>query len=228
MSATDRSQKLLALADMVSKASQTIVEEWAKEPPQTAKESPGTRLPSWELYQAERTIVAACGAFLDLVQNPSMRLLEMSYGFLESRSIHVVAEHRISDVLARLDPTNRVGVHIDTLSANVGINASKLGTWYFLSVTAVGNSHTPSARVMRILTSNHVFAEISPDHFTNNSASSTLIGDEAFRALFMFQYVECSTFEWYHARTVAAQRIPLDLWTFTLPARSSQISSVIL
>ena len=68
---------------------------------------------------------------LELVQNPRVRLLEMSTSAAEARALHIAVEHRIADVLARLDSTG-VGVHVDRLSTEVGINSAKLGKQHFL------------------------------------------------------------------------------------------------
>ncbi|KAL9032135.1 MAG: hypothetical protein Q9180_006679 [Flavoplaca navasiana] len=58
----------------------------------------------------------------------------------------------------------KIGVSIKILGAKTGIEADKL------------------SRILRTLCSNHIFAEPSPDHFTNNVISAALVGNEPLRA----------------------------------------------
>ena len=124
MSLQERTEKLLALVDLVTKASHTVIEEWRKESAQPSINS--TQLPSWDMYNAQRTIIAACGAFSELVQDPRRRLMEVVTGYSESRAMHIALQLRFADVLARLDPSGANGVHIDALAAEVGIHPTKL------------------------------------------------------------------------------------------------------
>lgn len=121
MSTSARAQKLLALVDLVASASQTVIQEWEK-----ADTTSDTGLPSFELYNAQRTIIGACGAFSELVNNPHHRLLEVSAGYFESRALHIAVEHRIAEVLATVDQSQ--GMHVKDLAAKIGINVQKLGT----------------------------------------------------------------------------------------------------
>lgn len=129
MSHPSRTSQLLSLVNLINKTSQTILREWEKEEPvafdvsRTGYEPP---LPTWELYNAQRTIVSACGAFAALVQNPQLRLLELSSGFFESRALHIALEHRIPDILARTEG----GTYIGDLSAEIGVDSLKLGESY--------------------------------------------------------------------------------------------------
>lgn len=126
MSTPSRTQKLRALVDLVNKASETVIGEWEKQDSlnQCQSESSESALPSWELYNAQRTIISACGSFTELMHNPQLRLIEVSAEFLESRALHIAAEHRIADVLAGAGSN---GVPIDTVASKIGINALKLG-----------------------------------------------------------------------------------------------------
>ena len=124
MSLQERTQKLLAIVDLVNSASRTVIEEWTK---QAADPTANERLPSWELHNARRTIIAACGSLTELVHDPRRRLMEVVTGFSESRAMHIAVELRFADILARLDPTNTNGVSLETLSAEVGIHPTKLG-----------------------------------------------------------------------------------------------------
>jgi hypothetical protein len=197
MSSQDRTQNLRSLVELVTKASETVIDEWAKE---GTGNSP---LPSWELYNAQRTIIAACGVFSELVHDQRLRLWEVSTSFFESRALHIAAEHRVADILARLDPTGKEGVSIDTLSAETGINALKLGECYELHranvYARIVVTYFLSARLMRMLTSIHIFAEVKHDHFANNSSSAVLVGDEGYRSMIIFKY-DCSRTQLYMVR----------------------------
>lgn len=123
-----RAQKLRALVALLSEACETIVEEWEKEESPATKEMEekhtGGRLPSWQLYNAQRVVIGACGAFTELVHNPQLRLLEVSTAYFESRALHIAAEHRIADIVGAADPN--VGVPIHIISKTIGINEQKL------------------------------------------------------------------------------------------------------
>lgn len=135
MSESSRSEQLLALVDLITKAAHTIVDEWQKSPSPASEQAPSSEveLPSWELYNARRVIISACGAFAGLVQDPQSRILEVAASFEEARCLHIAVEHHIPDVLERLEPGNSRGVPIDELAAEVGVNKEKLGKCDILS-----------------------------------------------------------------------------------------------
>lgn len=45
------------------------------------------------------------------------------------------------------------------------------------------------ARIMRCLCSIHIFKEVQPDHFANNSVSAALVDNEPLRAYIVMLYV---------------------------------------
>ena len=61
----------------------------------------------------------------------------------------------------------------------------------FALLCAYVSSFLFAARVMRLLATHHVFVEVSPDVFANNSLSSTLDTGKSVEALFT-QYVGIS------------------------------------
>lgn len=133
MSTSNRSERLLALADLVHEAARVLVEEWEQEDSQLSLQQAGQQessLPSWKVYDAQRSIVAACGALTEIVHNPQLRLLEVGAGFLESRALHIAGEHRIADIFAANDKHNDRGMPIEDLSVKTGIDAHKLGEFY--------------------------------------------------------------------------------------------------
>lgn len=128
-------------------------------------------LPSRALFDAQRTLLAASGLLTELVSDPSSRLLEVSSQYFESRALHIVADQRLADVLARNQQQPDIGVGIETLAKATGIEVRKLG------------------RVMRCLCSIHIFREVGPDRFANNRVSAALVGNEPLRAYILMLYV---------------------------------------
>ncbi|KAI0923350.1 hypothetical protein AcW1_006336 [Taiwanofungus camphoratus] len=167
MTTSTRAEKLLALVDLVSQAAQTVVREWALQDDckDNIADHPGSSLSSFELYNAQRIIIAACGAFTELVHTPQTRLIEVAMEFIEARALHIAAEHYIADHLAKVEQTT--GMSLDDLSKATGIESQKL------------------ARIMRCLTSNHIFSEVRHGRFANNSVSTSLVQNEPLRGFIL-------------------------------------------
>ena len=131
-SLTDVAQ-LIQTTELLSKAVQVIVSEWSKEVEplggaQSTAGGPGERqiLPSHELYDAQRTILAATGKLTELVSEPSVRVLEVATQFQESRALYIAAERRIPDILVAKDNTG--GTPIAEISEKAKIESRKLCT----------------------------------------------------------------------------------------------------
>lgn len=118
--------QLLETANIISDTVQTIIAEWSAEAkaPQGSGKQNAPMLPSRELFDAQRTILAAAGKLTELVSDPSARILEVATQFQESRSLYIAAERRIPDLLAAGDEG---GVHIDQISQKAKIEPRKLG-----------------------------------------------------------------------------------------------------
>lgn len=82
-----------------------------------------SHLPSKPLFDAQRALLAASGLITELVSEPQNRLLEVSSQYFEARALHIVADKRIPDILAK---SGDAGVDIKTLAATVGIEPRKL------------------------------------------------------------------------------------------------------
>ncbi|KAF9493340.1 S-adenosyl-L-methionine-dependent methyltransferase [Pleurotus eryngii] len=163
MAQSERVEKLLATIQILQNAATGLVKEWQKEDKASQQEEwVGSKLPSVEIYNATRTIMASCGLIGELVDEPQSRLLTVACEYFEARALHIASEHRIADLVANADP--KVGVHIDVLAKATGIDSRKL------------------ARVLRTLCSAHIFAEVQNDYFANNSVSKTLVHNEPLRA----------------------------------------------
>lgn len=116
---------LLQLLDLTKQSVHQIIAEWAKVPKPDDPSERGDELPSRELFEAQRTLLAATGKLVELVSNPSGRLLEVSSQYNESRCLHIAASLRIPDLLAKNPPQE--GVTLEELAAMVGVERKKLG-----------------------------------------------------------------------------------------------------
>ncbi|KAL6305483.1 S-adenosyl-L-methionine-dependent methyltransferase [Sparassis latifolia] len=154
-----RAEKLLAVVDLVVNAAQVVIQEWTKEDATGGQNA----LPaSVDLFKAQRTILAACGSFTEILQVPQRRILEVANQFFEARALHIAVEHRVAHHLAEVDQA--VGMPISELSKATGLHPGKL------------------SRIMRALCSMHIFAEVQDGYFANNTVSATLATNEALEA----------------------------------------------
>ncbi|KAL4900543.1 hypothetical protein BDW74DRAFT_182629 [Aspergillus multicolor] len=163
--------QLLQLLNLTQDAAHTIIAEWAKQVPAASNEADSdSSLPSRELFEARRTLIAATGKFTELVAAPSERLLEVSSQYNEARCLHITVSMRIADLLAAGEEKG-TGVSIESLSSETGIQAQKL------------------CRIMRCLCSIHIFQEIKENVFANNNISAALVGNDPLRAyILMFAW----------------------------------------
>ena len=158
--------QLLQLSDLFTTNVRTVIKEWAKEQEANASNDGASpdMLPSLRLYEAQRTLLALTGKLTELIAEPSLRIMEVGCQYWESRALFIACERRIPDILAASEESAQLGVSVDRLGKQTGIEADKL------------------SRILRTLCSNHIFAEPSPDHFTNNVISAALVGNEPLRA----------------------------------------------
>jgi hypothetical protein len=123
--------QLLQTTELITKAAQTIISEWSNDAEKAKKQhlangasTHAPSLPSHELYDAQRTILAATGKLTELVSDPSIRILEVATQFQESRALYIAAERRIPDILA--GEGSEGGKHIDEIAKSVKIESRKL------------------------------------------------------------------------------------------------------
>ncbi|KAL6304369.1 S-adenosyl-L-methionine-dependent methyltransferase [Sparassis latifolia] len=157
--ASARAEKLLAIVDLVVNAAQVVIQEWTKE---DATDGRNTLPASVDLFKAQRTILAACGSFTEILQVPQRRILEVANQYFEARALHIAVEHRVARHLAKVDQA--VGMPISELSKATGLHPEKL------------------SRIMRALCSMHIFAEVQDGSFANNTVSAALATNEALEA----------------------------------------------
>jgi hypothetical protein len=122
--------QLIQTIDHLTKAAQVVVAEWSSEVESLSNSATGgssgdrQTLPSHELYEAQRIILAATGKLTELISEPSLRILEVATQFQESRALYIAAERRIPDILAEKDNTG--GTSISEVSERVKIESRKL------------------------------------------------------------------------------------------------------
>ncbi|KAK4244016.1 S-adenosyl-L-methionine-dependent methyltransferase [Corynascus novoguineensis] len=136
-------------------------------------------LPSRELFDAQRTLLAAAGMLTELVSDPSSRIIEVALQQFEARSLHLAAATRVPDILAE-----KGEMSVDELSSQVGIEKKKL------------------SRVMRCLCSIHLFSEPREDVFANNRITSALVGNDPLRAYVLLGGQDVYTASDYLPRTL--------------------------
>jgi Mlc titration factor MtfA (ptsG expression regulator) len=111
--------RLLELCDLISRTARVIIDQWAAEIPAEC-----TSIASPALFNAQKTLLSASGLLTELVSDPSSRLLEVSSQYNEARALHIVAELRVPDVIARKESQQAT---IEELSEATGIEKRKLG-----------------------------------------------------------------------------------------------------
>ncbi|KZV90641.1 S-adenosyl-L-methionine-dependent methyltransferase [Exidia glandulosa HHB12029] len=103
--------------------------------------------------EAARLIVAAGGQLSALVHPPGLYVIERGITSFDAAALNVVVVKGIVELLREAGPK---GLHVDHIAAKTRMDSAKL------------------ARVLRLLASNHIFRETSPDVFANNRLSSAL------------------------------------------------------
>ncbi|OAP57195.1 hypothetical protein AYL99_07933 [Fonsecaea erecta] len=150
--------QLRAVLALLSVAVENLASEWESSP---GDDFASSSTVSHAEHDAVKVIIAALGSIESLVLDPHTRLLNLSMSYLISRALHVAAEHRLAELLARAEEGGATAGH---LARTTGLEEGKL------------------CRVMRTLTSHHVFQEVEEGRFANNRISQALVGDAAFQA----------------------------------------------
>lgn len=123
-------EKLLALSELISTNAKIIINEWAENPVEIPATKDGVSLPSYTIYQAQRTIVSAAGMLKEVVCEPQTQLIEVACQYFESRALHIAAEHRIPDLLVGHD---KDGLSVVEIGKKIGIEPKKLCKWISVS-----------------------------------------------------------------------------------------------
>lgn len=93
--------------------------------------SENSTLPSHDIHQSKKLVLAAVGKLTELVHDPSSRLLEVSSQYWESRCLFIAAERRIPDLLSA---SGANGVSSKDISIATGIEERKLGIHLLLKL----------------------------------------------------------------------------------------------
>lgn len=80
-------------------------------------------LPSQQLYEAQRTILAATGTLTELASEPQSRVVEVAGQYWESRALVVAVERRIPELLVK---AGTAGASAEELGSMTGIEKRKL------------------------------------------------------------------------------------------------------
>ena len=155
--------RLLQLIDLLSKTGRQIIDEWSKESAQDDDSSLSKILPSHELYDLQRIVLAATGSLTELVSEPSSRLLEVSTQYFEARALHIAAERRIPDIISApraRDGEQDGGLSIKEIAGATGIEPLKLCENKILVI--ISPCRTPFLRSLSIFSHALWLAKCSP------------------------------------------------------------------
>lgn len=173
MSVAEKAAQLRALVRMISDSAEAVIQEWEAEGRTPHDVTSVPRLPSRELFEARRLFIGACGMGVDLVHDPFTRMTELATSFFNSVSLRIAADTRIADVLR--DADREKGISIQEISRQVRIAPEDL------------------SRVLRTLTSLHIFKEVKDDFYANTDTSRLLVDNEPLRCWLLSQSTEVFT-----------------------------------
>lgn len=119
--------------------------------PTTPESEAASKLP--EVEQASALIVAAAYQLIQSVRSPALTLVAIATQYMTSAALGVATAANVAEVLRDAGPQ---GAHVNDIAKASNIDPAKL------------------ARLLRLLATNHIFVELSPDVFANNRISSYL------------------------------------------------------
>lgn len=118
--------QLLQISELISTNIRSVIDAWAKESSLEDDNSSGSSpsvLPSHQLHQAQRTLLASVGTLTELVSEPGIRVIEVGCQYWESRALYIAAERRVPDLLAQ---AGAKGLGVKELADATGIEQLKL------------------------------------------------------------------------------------------------------
>ncbi|KAL9931561.1 hypothetical protein V8E36_009558 [Tilletia maclaganii] len=119
---------------------------------------PGT-LPSAEFIQAVQLLQGATTQLLAQLTPPPVYGAQLALASLDSAALGILINGQVADVIHKHDPDAQNGVPIDTIAKDTNLEPRHL------------------SRIMRSLSTKHIFVEVKPDIYANNRQSSTLRSD---------------------------------------------------
>ncbi|OSX64691.1 hypothetical protein POSPLADRAFT_1031734 [Postia placenta MAD-698-R-SB12] len=173
MSIAEKAAQLRSLVRLISDSAEAVIAEWETEGDTPHDVSLVPRLPSKELFEARRVFIGACGMGMDLVHDPFVRMTEVAASFYNSQALRIAAETRIADALKDANPQK--GVSVQEISRQVGIAPEGL------------------SKILRTLSSLHIFAEVEENFYCNTNTSRHLVNNEPLRCWLMVHCMETFT-----------------------------------
>ncbi|KAJ7075078.1 O-methyltransferase [Mycena belliarum] len=114
-----------------------------------------------EIAAATSVALAAAAQLMASMQDPSRALIETSRGFALSSAMGAVNESATAEIIREAGPK---GCHINDIAKKNGMDPLKIGR----------HQSTNSSRLLRLLATQHIFREVSPDVFAHNRISILL------------------------------------------------------
>ncbi|THG96712.1 hypothetical protein EW026_g5168 [Hermanssonia centrifuga] len=148
---------LTALANLVSSSIQTLEAAYAKEglvfPSLDEPFAPSPLDNDQVLAQTTRVLVAAAAQIIATVRPPMDTIQDYAPAMYMSATLGTAVDINLADILKN---SGSQGMHIRDIVSQSGTDPNKTG------------------RILRYLSSRHIFREVTPDVFTNNRVSSIL------------------------------------------------------
>ncbi|KAJ7473016.1 S-adenosyl-L-methionine-dependent methyltransferase [Mycena galericulata] len=119
--------------------------------PFSAESEAGRNIP--EVRLAGANIVSAASQLISMVRPPPLTLVAYTTQFHVSTALRIATTTHTAEILRE---SGTQGKHVKDIAGPTGVDPAKL------------------ARILRLLATNHVFTEVSPDVFANNRLSSML------------------------------------------------------
>ncbi|GBE84991.1 4-O-methyltransferase 1 [Sparassis crispa] len=118
-----------------------------------------------EFLKPSLQIVAAASQLIALARTPERYLMDLSTAHQLSSSLRVVVETNVPEILREKGKGPKKALHVKDIGTYNGVNHLKLG------------------RVLRLLATHHVFDEVSPNVFANNTISYVMDTGKSFAEL---------------------------------------------
>lgn len=122
--------------------------------------------PSPALYRATQNLVSSLGKVNNLVQNPTQRILLLSFSHLQARALAFAAELQLADELL---PAGEKGISVEELGPKIKVHPKRL------------------IKIFRTLANDDIFKEVKEGVFANNRASLLLTNDSHLRSFSRWQ-----------------------------------------
>ena len=122
----DRVTTLRSLIRLLTDASETVIREWeAQDARPGSKDITKAKVPSRQLFDAQRTLVGACHTCIDIVDDPFNRIYDINLSATTSRALYIAILTGIPDILDDAEPGE--GVSISDISHRTKVCEGDLG-----------------------------------------------------------------------------------------------------